>query len=363
VVFTKETGFVVYGSLAAGVMVFMVLGRPETWRQAFLRLWPFAPLAIPAALGTVAFVDDTLGWRLLASLPPLFGGAEVAVAGLVGAVDLSYLMGLFLLNFMWIPSSVIAADLVLDGVARRRGRAGVEPAGPPDVTRAVFYGTLLMIVVLTRYKTFSNFRYFLAVYPLVIAVGVAAIARRIRPPQARIGVLVAMVALFAASNFRTFDPVSRAAFGTWPFGAHDLIDVTVTTGECCGHGRDQLVYNLEFTAVARLEDQALARIRPTADTVLAMDWQANWFTVGRVDPVTFRRTLRRSGTIAPRVLDSRDLAKLTALPDELFYFAYANVENETALAWLAGRYRVRDISDFDDRGYALRVYHMARRDG
>lgn len=39
--------------------------------------------------------------------------------------------------------------------------------------------------------------------------------------------------------------------GTFDFGTHKMLKMTSLTGECCGYGRDQLVYNLEFVHLQR----------------------------------------------------------------------------------------------------------------
>ncbi|OFV92553.1 MAG: hypothetical protein A3H95_06555 [Acidobacteria bacterium RIFCSPLOWO2_02_FULL_64_15] len=367
-VFTKEPALIVYASFVLSAL-FVLVARPAgTWRAALAECRPFAPLVVPLVLAgvylapsLVEIIPDLL-WS--GDSPPGLAAGAVTARMLIDAIDLNYGLGLFVLSFMWVPTIVIVGDLgVAPMMTRLGGRADVGSPGPGGPTRAIVYGTLVMTLVLTRYKSFSNFRYFLTLYPFFVVICAVALAKRVRWRPARLGVTGVLVVLFAVSNFRTIDPVSRAVFGTFPFGAHDLLDMTANTGECCGHGRDQLVYNLEFTAIATLQDEALAQIRPTADTVLSMDTQANWYTVGPVDPVTFRRTLDRAGAIEPRVLDTRDLGKASSLPEEMFYFAFANVENQQSLAWLADRYTVSAVLAFDERGYTLRVYRMARREG
>ncbi len=367
VVFTKETGVIVYGVLAMSALVFAVRRAGDGWRETFVRFKPFAPLAVPVLLGGVALADDILGLRLLAFDARWSSGhieadvSDVIRAFVPDAVDLNNFAGIFILNFMWVPTLVIVVDLGLAALARLLRREDAESPGPSEPARVVIYGALLTTFILTRYKTFSNFRYFLALNPLFLAIVIVAVAKRVPWRLARHGLVCTLIILFTASIFRTIDPVSRAVFGTWPFGAHDLIDVTANTGECCGHGRDQLVYNLEFAAMSTLQDEALAKIRPTAATVFSMDPQANWYTVGRVDSATFHRTLRRFETIEPRVLDTNELGKLPVVPEEIFYFAFENVENQRSLTWLAGRYAIADTFDFDTDGYTLRVYRMTRR--
>src|SRR5215218_5841655 len=108
--------------------------------------------------------------------------------------------------------------------------------------------------LLSRFVTFSNARYYLPIFPLVLLVAYASAVRLRIPPAARAGGAAALATLLAVSAVRTVDPVSRGLWGTWQMGERSLLSVTSLTGECCGHGRDQLAYNLEFTALATLQD-------------------------------------------------------------------------------------------------------------
>src|SRR3712207_8880998 len=81
-----------------------------------------------------------------------------------------------------------------------------------------------------------------------------------------------------------------------------MLRVTSITRECCGYGRDQLAYNLEFTALSEAQDALYARIAPGNQTVLLTHDYANLHTVGPLDAARRRRTLRRAGLVEPPVM-------------------------------------------------------------
>ncbi|MEZ4548259.1 MAG: hypothetical protein R3B51_11315 [Thermodesulfobacteriota bacterium] len=63
------------------------------------------------------------------------------------------------------------------------------------------------------------------------------------------GVLAAVLILLGVSSLRTVDPVSKRIMGTFNFGSHEILDMA-SFGDARGyHGRDQLVYNFEFTEI------------------------------------------------------------------------------------------------------------------
>jgi len=233
-VFTKEPALIVYAVFVLATLFFLVPRPAGTWRAALAHYRPYTPLAVPLVVAGVYLAP-----AMVVTIPRLLSSGEsphglaaglVTARMLIDAVDLNYFLGLFALNFMWIPAMVIVADVGMSTIALRQGRAEPPSPGPLGQTKAIAYATFATAVLLTRYKTFSNFRYVLVLYPLLILVFAVALTRRVAWRPARLGVLAVLVAVFAVSNFRTIDPVSRTTFGTWPFGTHDLIDVTMEYG-------------------------------------------------------------------------------------------------------------------------------------
>lgn len=144
-----------------------------------------------------------------------------------------------------------------------------------------------------------------------------------------------------------------------------MLRVTALTGECCGYGRDQLAYNLQFTRLADVQDALYARIRPTATTVLVTHDNANWFTVGPIDAQTSRRTLSRDGIVEPPVAPATMVIRPQMRIAEgwtAWYVAFPYVDNGPALAALAGRYDVSPAEVVTTRdGYAMSAHRLRDR--
>ena len=114
--------------------------------------------------------------------------------------------------------------------------------------------------------------------PLLLGVWYVAVVRLHLRPGVRRAVLGTYAALLAVSAMRTVDPVSRWLWGTFRFGSHQMLDMTSLTGECCGTGRDQLAYSLEFTRFHDLTDSVVtALVRDTA-TVIAVPSRMRYHT-------------------------------------------------------------------------------------
>jgi hypothetical protein len=215
--------------------------------------------------------------------------------------------------------------------------------------------------LLTRYRTYTNFRYFLPLCPLVLLAFYASLARRVGSAALRTATFAVVAVLLCVSNFRTVDPISRAVFGSWRFGDHVMLDVTARTHECCGRGRDQLVYNLQFTEIAYLQDLLYERIQPRTDAVLVAEDQAIWYLPGRIDPVTFHRTLAPTAPLDPKLLTVEVLAALHPLPTEITFIAFPNVDNRAALGIVGLAYNVTETFEVERRGYRMTAYRMRLR--
>jgi hypothetical protein len=212
---------------------------------------------------------------------------------------------MFVVGFLWLPTLILLVDLA-HGVARYV--RGVSARSLPDVDRsALAFITLVLLAdvwLLSRFRTYSNARYYLPIFPLVLLVAYASLVRLGTRPVTR-GIAFATIGVVLAfSAVRTVDPVSRALWGTFRVGDRSLLRVTSIANECCGHGRDQLVYNLEFTEFATLQDALFEQIKPTAHTLIVVPYLGDWFTVELVDSTTHHRTLRTEGSVRPKVLEA-----------------------------------------------------------
>jgi hypothetical protein len=273
----------------------------------------------------------------------------------------------FVVGFLWVPSAIVAVDGIVGAVRGvRRLAARAVPGASTELVTFVAAMTGTLAWALTRYETFSNARYYLPVYPLVLIVACCALVRLGVPRRAREGAIALIVVLLAASTTRTVDPVSRWLWGTFPFGDRALLHVTSITGECCGYGRDQLAYNLEFTAFAAVQDELYARIRPTDKTVFVMHDYADLYTVGALDARTRRRTLRRTDIVRPAVVKA-SLAAVAAqmrLADDwtAWFLEFPNMDHSAYVAPVRRRFDVGPPVWAKTRdGYAMAAYPLRER--
>ncbi|HKH90621.1 MAG TPA: hypothetical protein VKA54_02395 [Gemmatimonadaceae bacterium] len=293
------------------------------------------------------------------------GGALGIVATLLrgGIFDpptLSSLALMFVIGFLWVPSVWMLGDLAIGAVRHVRNL----PARPvPGVDRSAL-GFIVVVLLadvwlLSRFVTFSNARYFLPVFPLALVGAYAALVRLRVRPLGRGFLFASVAALLVVSTVRTVDPVSRAIWGTFPVGDRALLSITSLRNECCGHGRDQLVYNLEFTQFASLQDALYERLKPSDSTVLVVPPEGNWFTVEALDSVTHQRTMRAGGTVRPRVVQAPDAHDLMAA--RAWYVEMPFIKDTTFRMLLRRRFDVSEPCYVTRNGYALGVREMRLR--
>ena len=138
-----------------------------------------------------------------------------------------------------------------------------------------------------------------------------------------------------------------------------MLTMTSLTGECCGYGRDQLAYNLEFTRFATLQNRIYAGVHPRSSTVIACDDRAYWAIGGALDVHSFERTLRVGNTFEPWYATTTGV--LSDPPKEFIYVEYPNVDNVPDLRALGQRFAVKGVRTYADAGYSIRVWQFVRK--
>ena len=365
--FSKETGVLLYGVVLAGYVSWLFVRTPGTLATRVRALLPLAPTILPFVLYggyVLAFLIFRPGqspvWEAGRDIP--LGVRMITTRFDAGLV--SYLAMLFVLNFAWLPSAWVAVSAAsgLVGVVRRRSAplvAGEDRA----VSGFVVLAAILTLVALTRVVTYSNVRYLIAGTALWLAVAYVALVRLRLGPAVRRVALGVYAVLVAVSAIRTVDPVSRWLWGTFPFGSHRMLDMTSITGECCGAGRDQLAYSLEFTKLHELTDTVMATLLRDTTTVIVLPSRMRYNTIARVDPTTRKRTLRRDGTFEPIVMTGPVVLIRNPPPQSIIYIALPNGKDSTSFAELSARYDVGPERRFESGGYAISAYEMTARNG
>lgn len=365
-VLSKEVGLLLWLVLA-GIETFLaVVDRGTQGRRLrilAMRLIYVVPVAAYVATGMALRARELVAtWTDPGGQPSLI--RTFLTFGFRAPHERAYLADIFALNFAWVLSIFLVAWLIVAAI--RLHRRQPLPLPPTlDRHRGLFIAILAPAVfhLITRYPTFNNARYILAAVPLVVLVFGIAAASLVRRPLLRAGVFVVAATLQLASMWATVDPVSRFIFGTFPFGTHPMLSMTSIRGECCGSGRDQLVYNLQFTHFDDVQNKVFETIRPRDREPIVIGMLANWFVVGALDAQTYHRTLRTAGVIRPTVFSVVALSRLDVLPERLRYLAFANVPNSYDLELLHRAYEISPGFDIDEHGYRATIFELRRREG
>ena len=334
---------------------------------AILGEWP---LAIPVVLlfGYLVYYSLFAGAHTGAGKEVVWTGGggrrELLFALMRGTIldpaTRSSLALMFVVGFLWVPSIWMLVDLAI-GAARHARNLPARPLPGVDRSKLGFVLVVLLadVWLLSRFVTFSNPRYYLAVFPLGLLAAYASLVRLRVPSLGRGAVFASVIVLLTMSAVRTVDPVSRAIWGTFPVGNRSLLSITSLRKECCGHGRDQLAYNLEFTEFASLQDALYERLKPSRGTVLVLPENGDWFTVGLLDSVTHRRTMRLRGSVEPKVLMAPDTYNLKA--EQAWYVELPFIKDTTYLPLIARRFDIGQPCRVMHGAYALAVREMRLR--
>ena len=371
-VFCKEPGVLLYLCIVCLYVVFHVTRSEASGRAKLRELGRLWPLLLPVVSIAVFYL-----YRASQAGPMLWAVGDSArdrnilrsftSFSLLNPTFLSYARGIFLINFNWFLSLFVVGLAVVRGAQLLL----VLPRPRPWHGRRRDLGLVLTLfvvvfVLLTRFPTFTNLRYLLPVYPLLIVVFYHSLCVLTRERRLRVAVLGTAFVLTFVSNFGTIDPVSRFIYGTFNFGTREMLRLTSVTNECCGHGRDQLVYNLQFTKFHDAVNHIFQTLRPTADTVLlahsgfrnVMTPQADFMVVGTIDKQTFGRTLSKERDAGLRTKTLRELWRQKKKPPVAFYIDLPNYDSTVELQVALRRYRVEWVRWFGDPGHILRVYKL-----
>jgi len=366
--FTKETGLLLYGALVASYVAWRFIQPATNLRERTVRVLRLAPLVVPALVfgayllyrKQFAPAGESVVWNAGTQMI----GQSLLRQLIVPRIDrylASYLAIVLVLNFAWIATVGVAAAAATF-VARstrdgwhRAWRSGVESAS--TVPGLVVIAALVSGYLLTRFATYANSRYLLPLMLLRDVVFLAALLALPLRPTLRRAALGAYALLLTVSAVRTVDPVSRGLYGTFAFGDHRLLRMTSITRECCGAGRDQLVYNLEFTALESLIDEVVESVKPGDSTLIVIPDSTDWFVASRLDRRTGRRTISRANSITPRVVES-DVMGSDDSGRRAVYVAMPNASPDLDLRQLSGRFAIGSALQFRDGGYRLSAFPL-----
>ncbi len=364
-VFSKETGVVAYGF---AVVAAVALEHHATGDSLRARAGAIVRRGALLSVPLVAFGAHVLQWNATHEVNAIWrhGWQESSADGfkffdLSEPIALSYAAGIFVLGFMWIVWVPTFTDgaIGLARMAKRQASRDVPGAHRPTLIAVVLL-TVILTYVLTSFRTWSNLRYFALLYPLFLLLAYVALLRLRLSARGRIVSIAAVIVLFVVAAYRSVDPLSRVVYGTFDTGVRQMYRMTSITGEFEGPGRDQLVYNLEFTGYHHVQNALFQRILPTNETVIGAPRHVRWNIWTQLDSASRTRTMRRTGVISPVYADEFDIPARRSHEAWLLDFSNHGA-NDRALASLLPFYYVTDSTVVTSRGQRLVSRHLVRR--
>jgi hypothetical protein len=155
--------------------------------------------------------------------------------------------------------------------------------------------------------------------------------------------------------------VSRGLFGTFPFGNRALLNLTSITHECCARGRDQLGYNLEFTTLEALMDDALSATQVGDSTLIVLPDSTNWRAIPLLDARTNRRTIDSAEAVVPLVVEADSASLYKRSHASGVYLGLPNGPAQRGLAQLASAFVIGPERRFSRGPYSLSTYRLEPR--
>ncbi len=349
-VFTKESGVMLYGLTLIGFWMFSVRTAhhflPAALKAGLRRFWLLLPLflygfheLLQHHLGNTLLHDDTAPGALLHAMLSI---------DLLHERFLTFLTEILLFQFTWFQTAITLCGLLLWFWQRDIGRKSTKHAASVGFIAFLY---LTGIYSLTRYVPYNNVRYLMPLFPLGILLFSESALAIGRKGKVSVALLMVAVILSGVSMFRSVDPVSAELLGTFLFGSHQMYALG-TKDDCCLMGRDQLAYNLEYRKLFTLQDRAFQRIRPGSGTIIAFPPDAYRSHRDPIDPVTFRRTWSPTGFF-PVYLLIDDIPMMDTPPKEFSFIDFPNLPDDAAKAAVEERYDIAISERISDGGYSI----------
>ena len=362
---TKDPGLPIWAIIVGTFLLTSIFRREGTVFQKIksaLYFWP----VLTAPFSYYWYMVERTSRNLNVLAPPSGLSSEALLSqaltiSLLDPVWLSYLSAMFLVNFNWILTLIVLAGVMIWGIKQGFGAS----RGPEPMRRELLTLLLvLMVLLFTRFKTFVNVRYFLPLFPIMMLATFHVLQGGIPWRRVRVCILALIVVLFQLSSFRTIDPVSKRVYGSFKFGTHDILQMTSITNECCGRGRDQLVYNLEFTYFDTLTEQLLVDLRPTAAFPIVMANFSVWHYIEWItnDTKFSRSALPGEHAISAPVFSAGQLDNRRGpeLPQRVIWVDLPNIHGDLEFKSLLGRYKVVEEKSYERSGYQLKAKILER---
>ena len=343
--FTKETGFMIYSVAVSFYVIFFLLPKKLTVPFDFVKkggvmVFPMVLFGIYSRFFPLHVQKDTNIMNII---------MEMFKFNPTSNFFKSQFSSIYLINFNWVLVLFVFVAVIMQLVNFFLKKKNMGIKHPEK-----FYIYILIISItwfLTRVEYFNNPRYMLPVLPLFILLFSESIIIVSKKKWLRVSILVACLVLLYISSFLTFDPIAKSIFGVFKFGNHEILNMTSITGKCCGYGRDQLVYNFEFTQFHYFTEQIVNEIGMDKNY---SSHQLAWILF-QFNNITKKRTLKNENLYIVRLSNPENV--LAENISEIYYINYPYIDNSNEIEKLSNQYDKRIIRSIKN-GYWIDIYHF-----
>lgn len=364
-VFTKESGFMLYGVSVFLFIPLMIFNDPSVLGEKVKLLMRTIVLIIPVLLFGIymIFVPYTqIGNTWTDGIMKMFQFNTWS------GVILAQFISLFIINFNWIISLIILINVAVIGVVGIRALTSKAVLLTPNYNRyeGLYFAVLFLAILyfLTRIPFVNNPRYMLPALPVMIILFGGSLITVLRKQPLITITLTIVLALFTVSSFRTVDPVSKKIMGTFKFGSHEMLQMSRFEDLKYGYGRDQLVYNFEFTQFHYVTEKIFRKIGWGKNIAIAPEF--TWLSYfGAFDIGSGHQSIDGEKVRSLTFIYSDEITDENNAPHEIYFISYPNYDrdnvNANERARLSAIYDLEEIITVENDGYSVDVYHYVKK--
>lgn len=363
-VFTKESGFMLYGVSIFLFIPLMIFNDPTLLKDNIRFVRKISALFIPVplfALYMILVPHTQIGHSWTQGIMKMFRFY------LLNEMIMAQLISLLVVNFNWIISAFVLINALIicaDYLKSLRYKSIIETGFSRKYEGVYFYLFFIMIIYfLTRIPFVNNPRYMLPALPVLIILLGGSLVNVLRK-QALITIALAIILiLLTVSSFRTIDPVSKKIMGTFKFGSHELLQMARFEEPKHGYGRDQLVYSFEFTQFHYITEKIFRRVGWARNFVIPREltWLPDF---GAFDAGSGHRAIY-GGRVSSLSFSYADEISANNAPQEIYYISYPNYDrnnmNANERAGLSRMYDLKEVIAVENDGYSIDVYRYVKK--
>ncbi len=365
-VFTKESGFMLYGVSVFLFIPLMILNNPSFLKEKIKFVRKAGVLIIPIMLFAI--------YMVLVPYTQIGGSWTEGIMKMLrfyvlDKVMLAQLISLFVINFNWLISAIILINIAVMGVTyffKSLTHAPRRRTVFNNGYEGVYFYILFVAIVyfLTRIPFVNNPRYMLPALPILIVLFGGSLLNVLRKQSLITIMLTVFLTLLTVSSFRTVDPVSKKIMGTFEFGSHELLHMSKYDPPVHGYGRDHLVYNFEFTQFHYITEKIINRFGWARVFIVApgLTWLPDF---GAFDTRTGHRAIVGGGLKSLRFYYSDRIISNEITPEEFYYISYPNYDkfgiNARERDELSRTYDLKNIITVENDGYSIDVYRYIKK--